>query len=84
MSLLYRNISKLRKPIMLSIDNLRKGYVYQITNHGEKHEFEVLEFTEDDYLVKNITTLEKFNLKELTQYGLGKDYELIDLEGYEE
>ena len=68
---------------MLSIDNLRKGYAYQLTNHGETFEFEVLEFTESDYLVKNTATLEQFHLKELTQYGLGKDYELIDLEGYE-
>ena len=68
---------------MLGIDNLRKGYVYQITNHGEQIEFEVIEFVDEDYLVQNKTTLETFNLKELTKYGLGKDYELIDLEEYE-
>ena len=65
---------------MLSIDNLRKGYVYQLTNFGEQIEFEVIEFIEEDYLVKNTSTLEQFKLKELIQYGLGKDYELIDLE----
>ena len=68
---------------MLSIDNLRKGYSYQLTNYGEQVEFEVMEFTDNDYVVKNTRTLEVFNLKELIQYGLGKDYELIDLEGYE-
>lgn len=65
---------------MLSIDNLRKGYVYQITNHGEQIVFEVTDFIEDDYLVKNTLTLETFKLSEVVQYGLGKDYELIDLE----
>jgi hypothetical protein len=69
---------------MLSIENLRKGYSYQITNHGEQIDFEVIEFIEDDYMVKNIDTLEVFNLKELVQYGLGKDYELIDIEEHEE
>ena len=68
---------------MLSIDNLRKGYSYQLTNYGEQVEFEVMEFSDNDYVVKNTQTLEVFNLKELIQYGLGKDYELIDLEGYE-
>tara|TARA_B100000809_G_scaffold55257_1_gene51056 strand:+ start:7730 stop:7939 length:210 start_codon:yes stop_codon:yes gene_type:complete len=68
---------------MLCIDNLRKGYTYQITNHREQITFEVIDFTENDYLVKNTTTLEVFNLKEIIQYGLGNDYELIDLEGNE-
>ena len=68
---------------MLSIDNLRKGYSYSLTNYGEQIEFEVIEFTEKDYLVKNTDTLEEFHLNELIKYGLGKDYELKDLEGHE-
>ena len=65
---------------MLSIDNLRKGQTYQLTNYGEKIKFEVIEFTENDCLVKNIHTFEQFELSELVCYGEGKDYELIDLE----
>ena len=68
---------------MLSIDNLRKGCLYELTNYGEQVEFEIIEFTDHDYLVKNTATLEIFKLKELTQYGFGKDYKLIDLEDYE-
>ncbi len=68
---------------MLSIDNLRKGYSYKLTNHGEETSFEVIEFTENDYLVKNIHTFEKFELNELVCYGEGKDYELIDIEEHE-
>lgn len=68
---------------MLSIDNLRKGHTYILTNYGDRVEFEVIEFTSNDYLVKNIDTLEKFHLNELIEYGKGKDYELIELEEHE-
>ena len=68
---------------MLSINNLRKGSQYEITNYGEVILFEVMEFVNNDIKVKNIDTLEIFFLSDIIRYGKGKDYQLIDLE-YEE
>lgn len=65
---------------MLSSTNLRKGQKYKITNYGESMIFEVMDFKGRDLKIKNSETLETLFLNELTQYGKGKDYELIDLE----
>ena len=65
---------------MLSINNLRKGSRYEITNYGEIIQFEVIEFTSTEIKVKNIDTLEVFFLEDIIRYGKGKDYQLIDLE----
>ncbi len=65
---------------MLSSTNLRKGQKYKITNYGESMIFEVMDFKGRDLKIKNSETLEILFLNELTQYGKGKDYELIDLE----
>jgi hypothetical protein len=65
---------------MLALSNLRKGYRYAVKNHGEYHEFEVIEMLSgDDYLVKDLHTLETYPLSDLVRYGIGKDYDVIEL-----
>lgn len=65
----------------LSFDVLRTGKKYRLTNYGEKHEF-IIEniLSNGDFKVKNLLTLERFQLKELTAYGKGKDYFLEEIQ----
>lgn len=65
----------------LSLDVLRTGKKYRLTNFGEKHEF-VIEsiLANGDFKVKDLLTLERYRLKELIAYGQGKDYILEELD----
>lgn len=66
----------------LSFDVLRTGKKYRLINFGERHEF-VIEhvLANGDFRVKDLNTLERYQLKELIAYGRGKDFMLEDLEG---
>ena len=64
----------------LSFDVLRTGKQYRLINFGEKHEFEIENILPNgDFRVKDMLTLERFNLKELIRYGKGKDFILEEL-----
>lgn len=64
----------------LSIDNLRKGKKYKITNYGESFEFQVMEMPEENvYLIKDLLTLERYPLHDLVKYGKGPDFDLEEL-----
>ncbi len=65
----------------LSLDVLRVGKRYRVTNFGDHHDF-VIErvLTNGDFNVKDIHTLERYRLKEILQFGKGKDFEIRDLE----
>jgi len=65
----------------LSFDVLRTGKKYRLVNHGEQHEF-VIEniLSNGDFKVKDLLTLERYQLKELIKYGKGKDFLLEALE----
>jgi len=61
--------------------NIRIGKNYQLVNYGEKTIFTVLRRISDtNFLVKNLASLEKFELAELVQFGVGKDFEIVELE----
>jgi hypothetical protein len=64
----------------LSFDVLRVGKKYRLTNFGETHEFEIERILANgDFKVKDVHTLERYQLKELIRYGLGKDYMLEEV-----
>ena len=64
----------------LSYSSLRAGKKYWLRNFDERYEFEILEVLHpQDFLIKDLMTLEKYRLSELTQYGTGKDFEIRDL-----
>lgn len=64
----------------ISIDTIRVGKKYYLVNHGERHEFKVMEKLMDrDFAVQDLHTLEKYTLADLIRYGKGKDYELHEL-----
>ena len=63
----------------MSFDSLRVGKKYVLKNLGEKNEFIVQETkSNDDFIVKDIYTLEIYSLKDLIKYGKGKDYDLYE------
>jgi hypothetical protein len=65
----------------LSLNVLRTGKRYRITNFGEKHEFEIENVLPNgDFKVKDMLTLERYHLKELIDFGKGKDYLLEEIE----
>jgi hypothetical protein len=64
-----------------SLDTLRVGHKYKLINYGEETEFEIISIkNKDDYIVKDIHSREEFNLRKLIEYGIGKDYDLYELE----
>jgi hypothetical protein len=64
-----------------SPDTLRVGHKYKMINYGEETEFELISIkNKNDYIVMDLNSMEKFNLKKLTEYGKGKDYDLYELE----
>lgn len=66
----------------ISFDVIRAGKKYRLVNFGEEHEFVVERIlTNNDFRVKDLLTLERYQLKELIKYGKGQDYlleEIID------
>ena len=65
---------------MLALSNLRKNHNYTLTNHGLTSNFVVLDvLSSDNYLVKNLDTLDIFELNDLVQFGISKDYNLEEL-----
>lgn len=64
----------------LSFDVLRVGKKYRLTNYGDRYEF-VIEriLVNGDFKVKDLHTLERFNLKEAIQFGQGKDFYLEEI-----
>lgn len=64
----------------ISLDNLRVGRVYYLTNYGERRELEVLaKLGRDNFKVKDRDTLEIYEMEELLRWGIGKDYDLDEL-----
>lgn len=64
----------------ISIDTLRVGHRYTLTNFGETVDFELIRIeNEDDYIIRDLYSLEVYNLRVLTDYGKGKDYELVEI-----
>ena len=64
----------------LSFDVLRTGKKYRLTNFGERHDFIIEHILGNgDFKVKDLHTLERYNLRELITYGKGNDFLLEDI-----
>jgi hypothetical protein len=64
----------------LALDNLRVGRIYTLINQGEVRKIEVMSWISgENFLVKDLDTLERYTLHELLQWGKGKDYDLEEL-----
>lgn len=76
-SILRQNLKEMAG---LSFNVLRVGKKYRLTNFGDRYEFVIESILPDgDFRVKDLTSLERFNLKETLSYGTGKDFLLEDL-----
>ena len=64
----------------LSFDVLRVGKRYYLVNFGERYEFEIEKVLHNDFKVKDIHTLERYNLRDAFKFGKGKDFEIRELE----
>lgn len=68
-------------PGSIGSNNLRVGKKYYVRNFGEISEFMILEpCPGNDFRVKDLLTLETYLLSHLTRYGIGKDFEMRELE----
>jgi len=64
----------------ISIDVLRVGKKYYLVNHGERFEFIVVEaLFDNNFRLKDLLSLEEYQLNELIQFGKGGDYDLEEL-----
>ena len=64
----------------ISPDVLRVGKKYYLTNFSDHVEFIVLEYLSgNNYKLKDIHTLEIFELDELLQFGKGENYDMGEL-----
>jgi len=65
----------------LSLDVLRNGKKYSLTNFGDRYEFIIENILGNgDFKLKDLHTLEKYHLKDLVKFGKGPDFEIRDLE----
>jgi hypothetical protein len=64
----------------ISTDVLRVGKKYYLLNHGERFEFIVVEALYDNnFRLKDLSSLEEYQLNDLIQFGKGADYDLEEL-----
>ena len=64
----------------ISVDTVRVGKRYVLINYGEEHTFDVIKAEgKNDFLCKDVLSLEHFLLHELTLYGKGPDYDFYAL-----
>lgn len=64
----------------LALDNLRVGRIYTLVNQGEVRKIEIMSrISGENFLIKDLDTLEYYTLFELLQWGKGKDYDLDEL-----
>jgi len=64
----------------ISTDVLRVGKKYYLINHGERFDFAVVDALNDNnFRLKDLYSLEEYQLKELIQFGKGDDYDLEEL-----
>ncbi len=64
----------------LAFNSMRYGKRYKLTNYGEVYEFEVVDIKRDEeFTLKDLYTLEQYNMSDLTRYGKGEDFEIIEI-----
>ncbi|MEP5611957.1 MAG: hypothetical protein ABJP45_06890 [Cyclobacteriaceae bacterium] len=64
----------------LAFTSMRVGESYKLINYGETSEFKLVEvLSRHDYRLKDIHTLEQYNMSDLTKFGKGDDFELREL-----
>ena len=61
----------------LAFSSLRVGKRYRLTNYGECYEFELISIlARDEFLLKDLFTLETYKMSQLLGFGVGDDLEI--------
>lgn len=61
----------------LAFSSMRVGESYRLVNYDEIYEFTLIEVTNNnDYLLKDLITLDQYKMSDLTKFGKGRDFEL--------
>ena len=61
----------------LAFSSLRVGERYRLINYGELSEFELLKILDgNDFLLKDLFTLETYRMSQLIGFGKGDDLEI--------
>ncbi|KEO74525.1 hypothetical protein [Anditalea andensis] len=64
----------------MALDNLRVGRVYRLVNMGEERIIEIMaRLSGENFKVKDLSTLELYEIEELLRWGIGKDYDLDEV-----
>lgn len=64
----------------MALDNLRVGRIYRLVNYGEERFIEIMaRLSGENFKVKDLATLEMYELEELLRWGIGKDYDLDEI-----
>jgi hypothetical protein len=65
----------------IAFESIRVGKRYRLRNYDEVFDFTAVERLEsDNFLLKDLYSLELYQLHELIRYGRGKDYDLYELD----
>ncbi|PIB35068.1 hypothetical protein BFP72_06490 [Reichenbachiella sp. 5M10] len=61
----------------IALNNLRTHKEYVLINYGEKFEFSVVEILYgEEFVLKDVHTLENYKMSELIGKGRGKDFSI--------
>lgn len=64
----------------VALDNLRVGRIYKLINYGEERYLEILaRLGGENFKVKDLATLEVYEIEELLRWGIGPDYDLDEV-----
>lgn len=64
----------------LAFSSMRVGKKYRLTNYGDTTEFVLMEvFGEKNHRIKDIYTLEEMRMTELMTFGMGEDFEIVEI-----
>ena len=64
----------------LAFSSLRVGKKYVAINYGERYEFEIHKILgKQEFLLKDLHTLENFFMSDITKFGQGKDFEIQEI-----
>ncbi len=63
----------------LAYSSLRTGKNYRLTNFGEVYEFRICKILIKDFDLQDLHTLERYLMSDLTKFGHGKDFEILEI-----
>lgn len=63
----------------IAYSSLRAGKRYRLTNHGETFDFTITDISSSDFTLKDIHTLEIYQMSDLTRYGKGADFSIWEI-----